>query len=72
LRFFLQGRAAMLHALLDLLRYAMDQQTYAGIPDSRPSQRNNAKNGAPTVVPAASQFKGWAPRQQGWQADRAN
>ena len=50
----------MPHALLDLLRYAMDQQTYAGIPDSRPSQRNNAKDGAPHCVPDASQFKGWA------------
>ena len=35
---FLQGWAAMLHALLDLLRHGMDQQTCPGIPDSRPSQ----------------------------------
>jgi hypothetical protein len=49
---FLQGWAAMLHALLDWLRRDMDQQPCACIPDSRLSRRTR-RTGHPLYADAS-------------------
>src|SRR5579864_7457677 len=54
---FLQGWAAMLHALLDRLRPDKDQQTCASISGSRPSQRT-PRTGHPSVLLVQTRSKG--------------
>jgi len=53
---FLQGWAAMLHALLDRLRRDKDQQTCASVSDSHPSHRTR-RMGHPSLLVNADEIK---------------
>jgi hypothetical protein len=55
----------MLHALFDSIRRAIDQQTCARIPDSRPSQQREERG--THFIGDARQIKAWATRLSRWQ-----